>query len=185
VTAPQEEVGREDPPSPATTAASVDLVEMFFQLARVNAALSAQIDRSLRAKHGLTFEAYDAMTAIAEQPEGSDEKALAAALGLTLDDIGGIVDSLVLSAYATRTARPDGAGPAAVLLTLRGTLVLKRASRSVDQELERRLGTVVSPEALARLEDALAVLRQRPAPVKRRPRVQRAGGTPRYVAADG
>jgi DNA-binding MarR family transcriptional regulator len=176
VTTSQEPGAREDPACLATTVATVDLLEMFFQLRRVKAAMAAEIDRSLRAKHGLTFEAYDAMTVIGEQAEGCDETALARTLGLTADDIEAVVDSLVSSGYAGRTARLDGAQPPAVMLTLRGRLVLNRAGRTVDQELSRRMGTVVSPEDLAPLEDALAVLRRRP---------PRGGGRSRAVCVSG
>jgi DNA-binding MarR family transcriptional regulator len=161
----QKRVRREDPASLAATSAHVDLVEMFFQLARVKASVCAEIGRSLRARHGLTFEAFDAVTVISEQPEGCDQHALASALGLPPDETRAIIDSLVACGYARRTPRTDGAKPAAVILTLRGTVVLSRAGRTVDEALDRRIGSALSLEDRARLEDALAALRQRPVPV--------------------
>jgi len=49
-----------------------------------------------------------------------------------------------------------------VMLSLRGTLVLNRAARTLDRELSRRIGSVVSADDLAVVEDALGLLRQRP-----------------------
>jgi hypothetical protein len=72
------------------------------------------------------------------------------------------IDSLLLSGYVSRTGRADGAGPRLVVLTLRGTLVLNRATRTFDRELNRRIGSVVSADDLDVVEDALRLLRQRP-----------------------
>jgi DNA-binding MarR family transcriptional regulator len=140
---------------------SVDLVEMFFRLARVNAALRAELDRSLLARHRLAFEAFEAMTVISERPRGCDEGALARHLGLTPDEARGILDSLVSSGYAKRARRPDGAEPPSVMLTLRGTVVMSRAGRIVDESLERTIGSALSRQELSRLEHELAHLRRR------------------------
>jgi DNA-binding MarR family transcriptional regulator len=137
-------------------------MEMFFQLVRVNAAIRAEIDASLLAKHGLTFEDFDAMTVIAGQPEGCGELALAGALGLTRDEARATVDSLIGYGYVSPTTRPEGVKPQAVMLTLRGRLVLSRAGRVVDRALDRRIASALSRQELSRLERALGELRQRP-----------------------
>jgi DNA-binding MarR family transcriptional regulator len=180
VTASRSRVGPEAGATGLTTSAPVDLVEMFFRLARVNAALRAEIDRSLRVKHDLTFDAFDAMTVISEWPEGREEGALAGDLGRTPDGIGGIIESLVSSGYAKRTPRLDGAKPAAVMLTLGGRLVLSRAGRIVDESLARTVGSALSRRELSQLENALADLRRRPAPEEPASR----HGAERCLAAD-
>jgi DNA-binding MarR family transcriptional regulator len=136
---------------------------MFFRLARVNAALRAEIDRSLQAKHELTFEALDAMTVISEWPEGCEEGAVAGDLGLTPDDMEAIIESLVSSGYAKRTRGLNGARAPAVILTLRGRLVMSRAGRIVDESLAGTVGSALSPPEISGLENALADLRRRPA----------------------
>ena len=162
MTTSHEHVGREDRTTLVTTAAGVDLVEMLFQLARVKVSLSAELDRSLRVDHDISLQAFDVMTAISERRGGCDEPGLASALALPRDEVRALIDSLTLSGDARRTVRADGAELPVVMLTLRGTLVLNRAARTLDRELSRRIGSVVSADDLAVVEDALGLLRQRP-----------------------
>jgi DNA-binding MarR family transcriptional regulator len=136
---------------------------MFFGLARVNQTLRAEIDRRLQATHELTVDGFDAMTAISEQSCVCEEGALAGNRGLASDDARGIVESLVSSGHVRRTRKPDGGEPAAVMLTLRGRLMLSRASRIVDESLAGTIGSALSRQELSRLENALAQLRRRPA----------------------
>jgi DNA-binding MarR family transcriptional regulator len=176
-------IAREDWATLTTTAAAEDLVEMFFQLARVNAALRSEIDRSLLEKQGLTFQAFDAMTVISARPEGCGEVALAGALGLAPDDARTITDSLIASGYLSRTRRPNGSDRPAVMLTLQGGLVLSRAGRIVDGVLDRRIASALSRQELSQLECALAQLRPGPA-AQESPSSAGAAGAEWHLAAD-
>jgi DNA-binding MarR family transcriptional regulator len=147
-------------PPVAAAPIPVDLPHLFLLLARLKATLCADIDARLRAEHDLPLEAFDAMKTITQPGESCDEPALAAALSMTLDEARALLDGLVRSGHARRTAGASHAEPTAVSLTLRGRLVLTRAGRTLDRELNRRIGSVLSPGEIAELEDALAALRR-------------------------
>jgi DNA-binding MarR family transcriptional regulator len=164
VTVSHERVASEDHVVLRGRPSHIDLPEMLTLLARVKASLCADVDASLRDEHGLSLEAFDAVTVISQRSEDCDEPKLAAALALPREDVGALVDSLVSSGHASRTPRPDEAGPPVVRLTLRGTLLLERAQRTLDRELNRRIGSWLSPRDIAGLEDALATLRRHSIP---------------------
>jgi DNA-binding MarR family transcriptional regulator len=145
----------------ATSSHRADLPDTFFLLARLKATLCAAVDDSLRAEHGISLETFDALTLISERAEGCDESTVAPALALSPDRARALISSLLSGRYASRRKRPDRAEPRLVRLTLRGTLLLTLASRTVDRELNRRIGSVLSPLDIAELSDALATIRQR------------------------
>jgi hypothetical protein len=151
----------EDRGTPVVRPEDVDLPEMFFLLARLKAALCAAVDDRLRAEHGISLEIFDALTLMSERSGGYDEGALAAALALSPDRGRGLFESMLSGGYASRAARADRTEPAHVRVTLRGALVLSKASRTVDRELDRRIGSVLSPVEISELTDAVATMRQR------------------------
>jgi DNA-binding MarR family transcriptional regulator len=152
----------------ATSSHRVDLPDMFFILARLKAALCAAVDDSLRAEHSISLETFDALTLISERGEGCDESTVAPALALSPDRAQALISSLLSGGYASRSKRPNSAEPHLVRLTLRGTLLLALASRTVDRELNRRIGAVLSPLDIAELGDALAAIRRRSARAEER-----------------
>ncbi|HTU84028.1 MAG TPA: hypothetical protein VMF57_00565 [Solirubrobacteraceae bacterium] len=146
-----------------TNSRRVNLPAMFFALARSKVFLCGAVDESLRAEHGISLEVFDAMTLISEWSGECDEPRLGPALALPPDRARLLIDSLLANGYASRPEPPAGAEPTFVRLTLPGTLLLSRASRTVDHELNRIIGSVLSRLDIAELSDALTMIRQRSA----------------------
>jgi DNA-binding MarR family transcriptional regulator len=134
----------------------VDLSEIFGLLACVKRSLCAEIDVRLRADHQLPLQAFDALTVISNCEDGCDEATIAAALSVSPPEAGTLVEALVSAGHVRRVRRRDGA----VDLTLRGSVLLSKAGRTLDRELERGVRSVLLPGELAQLEDALSVLRR-------------------------
>ena len=174
--------GSADRGKPTTSPRRIDVIDLFFHLARIKAALCAAVDDSLRAEHGISLQAFDGMTLISERGEGCDEPTLASSLGLSPERARELTVSLSSGGYATRTRQADSGEPLLVRLTLPGTLLLRRAGVTVDRELSRRLGCVLAEPEIAALTDALATARQ---PSERaEPRVSPERTSPRRVRAD-
>lgn len=150
-------VGSDDVEAARPGSARVDLPQLFRLLTRLRTSLGAYIDGRLRAEHGLRWGAFQAMTAISDQSDDCDDGTLASALSVALDEVCVLVDALVSSGYAMRRIDARDASPR-VCLTLRGSRLLGRANRTVDLELNRTIGSVLSPSELAQLEHSLAAL---------------------------
>jgi len=148
-------------PAPSTSPRRPDLLDTFFLLARVKTALCAEVDDSLRAAHGISLEVLDALSLVAERREGCPQATLAFALGLSADETVALVDGLVAAAYVRRPEWPGGE-PCAIQLTLRGRLLHVRACQTLDRELDRRIGSRLSPRDITRSAEALAGLRWSP-----------------------
>jgi hypothetical protein len=73
-------------------------------------------------------------------------------------EVDDLIAPLLASGYVMRSVAVHSPGRA-IKLTLRGALVLKRAGRTLDLELSRRLGGSLSRRELATLEVVLAALR--------------------------
>jgi DNA-binding MarR family transcriptional regulator len=134
----------------------VDLPEIFGLLARVKRSLCAEIDVRLRADHRIPLQAFDALTVISNREEGCDEATIAAALSVSQPEVGTLVEALVSAGHVRRVPRRAGA----VDLTLRGSVLLSKARRTLDRELEKGFRSVLLPGELAQLAEALSVLRR-------------------------
>ena len=137
----------------------VDLMQVFCLLTRVKRSLCDDIDHRVRWEHGISLEALDTLAVVSEAGGVCHEHALAARVSTTtaagVDDL---IAPLLASGYITRGAAVRNSGRA-IKLTLRGALVLKCASRTLDLELRRRLGESLSIGELDHLEVVLAALR--------------------------
>ena len=143
----------------SASSARADLPQLFHQLSRLRASLCADLDARLCSQHGIPITAFLAMSELSHRREGCDEASLSAALSIAPDELHVVVETLVASGHVRRSeAGRDSAG-STVTPTLRGRALLIRASRTVDRELERRIGSVLSQREIAQVEHALDVLR--------------------------
>jgi hypothetical protein len=139
-----------------------DLLEVFLLLARVKRSLCADIDHRLGRDHGISLETLNALAVVSEAGGVCDEHALAVRVLTTPADVDDLLAPLLASGYVTRSVAVRSPGRE-IKLTLRGAVVLKRAGRTLDLELRRRLGGSLSSGELAQLEVVLAALRLGPA----------------------
>ncbi|WP_249714643.1 MarR family winged helix-turn-helix transcriptional regulator [Rhizomonospora bruguierae] len=103
----------------------------------------------LRPMHGYVFQAV--------QHGGATGTELAAALGVTKQAAGHLVDELVGKGYLRREPHPAGGRRRLVVLTERGREHLVTAGR-IMRELEREVEAQVGAQELTRLREALTTL---------------------------
>jgi MarR family transcriptional regulator, organic hydroperoxide resistance regulator len=156
-----------------------DLRRVFSDVGRVQAQLAAAVDFRLRSEFGLSLVLFEAMTVIAKAGHCRVHD-LAAGLAVSAGSASKLADRLGAFGYCRRVPNPDDRRSSLLELTRAGQRKLAEASRSVDEELERLLGGVLSAAQIRQLSATLASLRfsgARPRP----PRTDSAGyyrGTP-------
>jgi MarR family transcriptional regulator, organic hydroperoxide resistance regulator len=135
-----------------------DLRRVFSDVGQVQARLVAAVDLRLRSEFGLSLVLFESMTVIA----GADRcrvHDLAAGLGVSAGGASKLADRLAASGYCRRLPNPSDRRSSLLELTPGGQRILVEARRSVDEELERLLGEVLSSAQIRKLSATLEDLR--------------------------
>jgi DNA-binding MarR family transcriptional regulator len=136
----------------------LDLQCLFDDLIRVETELWNVVDTRLRAECGLPLGRFEVMRVIARHGCCCVQH-IAADLSITIGGASKVVDRIEAAGHCTRRANPADGRSSLIELTPAGSCVLAAASSVLDNELERRLGSVLSPESLEHLSTTLSVLR--------------------------
>jgi len=136
-----------------------DLKRLFNELVRVEGETWGAVDARLRKEHGLGLGRYEGMRVI-----GSRKKCrvhdIVAELGLTTGGASKVVDTLEAAGYCEREPNPRDRRSSIIKLTPAGRRLLARASKTVEEELENRIGSVLPARSLEQLTEALVKLRE-------------------------
>jgi MarR family transcriptional regulator, organic hydroperoxide resistance regulator len=135
-----------------------DLRRVFSDVGQVQAQLVAAVDLRLRSEFGLSLVLFESMTVIAEA-ERCRVQDLAAGLDVSAGGASKLVDRLGAFGYCRRLPNPSDRRSSLLELTVAGQRVLAETRRSVDEELERLLGGVLSSAQIRQLSATLADLR--------------------------
>jgi MarR family transcriptional regulator, organic hydroperoxide resistance regulator len=135
-----------------------DLRRVFSDVGQVQAQLVAAVDLRLRSEFGLSLVLFESMTVIAEA-ERCRVQDLAAGLDVSAGGASKLVDRLGAFGYCRRLPNPSDRRSSLLELTLAGQRILAEARRSVDEELERLLGGVLSSAQIRQLSATLEDLR--------------------------
>ena len=137
-----------------------DLLELFVLLGRAKRSLCRTVDRRLRTDHGISFEAFYAMTVISESRQGFDMSTSADAFAIEPNELHGLMEGLVRSGRVqwSRGSAEDQAVLPTLKLTLRGCRLLKQATGTVEDELAGSIRLDLSPEAIEQVESSLAAM---------------------------
>ncbi|MBF6126396.1 MarR family winged helix-turn-helix transcriptional regulator [Nocardia brasiliensis] len=134
------------------------LVELFDQLVRVEILLWNAVERRLRAEHELPVPWFEMMRVV-DRLGGARVRDVAEALTITEGGASKIVDRVQAAGYAERTRDPaDGRSPR-ITLTPSGIRMLRAATATAEAELAERVGAVLGPDSLDRLDATLRLLR--------------------------
>jgi DNA-binding MarR family transcriptional regulator len=139
--------------------AMADLRRIFSDVGHVHAQLEAAVTLRLRSELGLPLVLFDALTVIAEA-EYCRVHDLASVLCVSAGGASKLVDRLAALGCCRRLPNPGDRRSSLLQLTPAGQRKLAEASRSVDQELERLLGPVLSAAQIAELAVILRDLRR-------------------------
>jgi DNA-binding MarR family transcriptional regulator len=135
-----------------------EYTQLFSELIRFETELWNVVDARLRAEHDLPLHKFEPMQIIERTPECRVYD-VAAALSITTGGVSKIVDSIEAAGHAKRRPNPDDRRSSIIELTSAGKRLLARATRTFEEELELRLGSVLSDRALRQFTLALKALR--------------------------
>jgi DNA-binding MarR family transcriptional regulator len=134
-----------------------DLRRVFSDVGHVRAQLEAAVILRLQGELGLPLVLFESMTAIADT-ESCRVHELAAGLGVSAGSASKLADRLCALGYCQRLPNLQDRRSSLLQLTPAGQRKLAAAARSVDQELERLLTTVLSAAQIAELAATLREL---------------------------
>ena len=136
-----------------------DLRRIFSDVGRVHAQLEAAVSLRLRSELGLPLVLFEALTVMAEV-EQCRVHDLASGLCISAGGASKLVDRLAALGCCRRLPNPDDRRSSLVELTPAGQRTLAQAGRSVDEELERMIGPVLSTAQITELAVTLRDLRR-------------------------
>src|ERR1700761_23204 len=118
---------------------SADLLTVFSELIRLETELWDAVEGRIRAQHGVALGSYEVMRVIAGQP-GCRVQDIAGALSITVGGVSKIIDRIEAAGYCARRGNPADRRPSVIELPPAGGHLLGELTRTVEQELARRLG---------------------------------------------
>jgi DNA-binding MarR family transcriptional regulator len=136
-----------------------DLKTLFNELVRLEVETWGAIDARLRAEHGLPLTRYEVMRVIASH-ENCRVYDIVAELSLTTGGASKLVDTVEAAGHSRRRPNPHDRRSSIVELTPAGKRLVEKATRTVENELEKRIGSVLPDRSLQQLTATLARLRE-------------------------
>jgi MarR family transcriptional regulator, organic hydroperoxide resistance regulator len=135
-----------------------DLLDLFHQLVRFETELWNAVDARLRAEFDLPLTRLEPMQIIARHPSCRVND-IAEELSITIGGTSKLVDRIEAAGYCVRRANPDDGRSSVIEITAAGRRVLTKAINAFEDELETRIGSVVSARSLQQLHSNIVKLR--------------------------
>ncbi|MDZ7915276.1 MAG: MarR family transcriptional regulator [Rhodococcus sp. (in: high G+C Gram-positive bacteria)] len=136
-----------------------DLSRHFDNLVRFETELWTAVDQRLRIEHDLPLSRFEPMQII-DRLGSCRVFDIAEALAITVGGTSKLVDRIESSGHCRRQSNPADKRSSLIELTPEGSALLGLAKATFDEELERRLGSALTPEALSQFGATLATLRE-------------------------
>ncbi|MFE9574843.1 MarR family winged helix-turn-helix transcriptional regulator [Nocardia sp. NPDC006044] len=138
--------------------AEAGLVELFDQLVRVEILLWNAVERRLRDDHAMPLPWFEMMR-VTDRLGGARVRDIAEAMTITEGGASKIVDRVQAAGHAERQRDPADGRSHRITLTRSGTRLLRAATATVEAELAERIGAVLGPGSVDRLDATLRLLR--------------------------
>jgi DNA-binding MarR family transcriptional regulator len=135
-----------------------DLARLFSELIRFETELWNAVDQRMRVRHELPMSWFEPMTVI-ERHGACRVNDIAQELAITVGGTSKLVDRIENAAHCRRVVNPDDGRSSIIKLTPAGEIVLREATITFRQELDRRLGGPIDARALKYLTATLSTLR--------------------------
>ncbi len=135
-----------------------DLLDVFHELVRFETELWNAVDDRLRADFDLPLSRLEPMQVIGRRPSCRVND-IAEELAITIGGTSKLVDRIEASGYCVRRANPDDRRSSIIELTPSGRRLVAKATKAMRDELELRMGSMVSPRTLDQLHSTLTRLR--------------------------
>lgn len=134
------------------------LAALFSELVRLETELWNAVEGRVRAQHGVALGSYEVMSVIARQP-GCRVQDIAGALSITVGGVSKIIDRLEAAGHCARRANPSDRRSSVIELTPSGRGLLAELTRTVEDDLGRRLRPALPGGPPAELTRTLTGLR--------------------------
>jgi DNA-binding MarR family transcriptional regulator len=141
-----------------------DLKTVFSELIRFETDLWNAVDARLRSEHDLQLTWFEPMHVMAKNP-ACRVFDIKEELSLTVGGTSKLVDRIEAAGLCRRLANPGDRRSRIIELTPAGQRLLAKAAKSFEDELEARLGSVVTGRALDQFGATLVKLRAANRPV--------------------
>jgi DNA-binding MarR family transcriptional regulator len=138
--------------------ASDGLRQLFSDIVRLEIELWDAVDRRLRETPGISMGDFDVMQVVA-RTASCRVYDIAEQLSITVGGTSKAVDRLERRGHVARRSNPGDRRSSIIELTPEGAEALAGAGVVVDDELQLRLGAVLSAESLAQLGSLIARIR--------------------------
>lgn len=135
-----------------------DLSTVFTDLVRYQIGLWNAVDARLRADHDLQLSHFEPLQIIAAR-QGCRVFDIAEEMVISVGGTSKLVDRLEAAGHVRRTANPGDRRSSIIELTPAGSRLLTKATVTYEDELDVRLGSLISAKELDRLASTLATLR--------------------------
>ena len=135
-----------------------DLTSLFNDLIRFEIALWDAVDARLQSEHDLKLTWFETLRVVGDVPNCRvfDIKE---ALAITIGGTSKLVDRIEAAGWCQRRANPDDRRSQIIELTPAGRRVMKRATKTFEDELDLRIGQALNPRALDQFATVLRKLR--------------------------
>jgi DNA-binding MarR family transcriptional regulator len=137
---------------------SVELPQLFSDLIRFETELWNAVDSRLRAEFDLPLARFEPMQVIERVP-GCRVYDIAAELSITVGGTSKLVDRIEAAGHCRRVANPFDRRSSLIELTAAGRRLLVKAAKVFEEELQARIGSVVSSRQLEQFGTTLDKLR--------------------------
>ena len=134
--------------------APAQLTQMFTDLHRFHDQLEAAVEARLVADCGLALGRYEVLEVIS-RTDACRVNDIADELAITWGGASKLVDRLEAAQLCTRRPNPDDGRSSLIRLTAAGKRALTKARKSLDSELDLRVGGVLGQRPLDQLATAL------------------------------
>jgi DNA-binding MarR family transcriptional regulator len=136
----------------------VELPRLFSDLIRFETELWNALDSRLRAEFDLPLARFEPMQVIERVP-GCRVYDIAAELSITVGGTSKLVDRIEAAGHCRRVANPFDRRSSLIELTAAGRHLLVKAAKVFEEELQARIGSVVTSRQLEQFGTTLDKLR--------------------------
>ncbi|MFE7901049.1 MarR family winged helix-turn-helix transcriptional regulator [Streptomyces sp. NPDC057424] len=135
-----------------------DLKQLYRELVSLETELWNGIEGRLRAEHGLPLTSFEVLHLLLRRP-GRRIQDIAEEFSITVGGTSKVVDRLESAGLCERRANPNDRRSSVVELTSEGRKRVDGALKVFEDELELRIGSVISEKSVREVTAVLSTLR--------------------------
>lgn len=135
-----------------------DLKRLYRELVSLEIELWNGIEARLRAEYGLPLTSFEVLHLLSCRP-GARIQDIAEEFSITVGGTSKVVDRLESAGLCERRANPNDRRSSIVELTTAGRKLVDEAAKVFEEELELRIGSVISERSVREVTAVLGTLR--------------------------